>query len=133
MANSISAEVWLDERRWDALEVVLEEQGSNIDNKNNHSLRGQENFSSSLSYHAGAAISTGLNVLAYHGTEDSRSLWVPVQSFSSFDLLILLTGRIVVENRVVTPPAANLEFDQLAMTENKEADKSFLLQPFHCG
>ena len=29
MANSISAEVWLDERRWDALEVVLEEQGSN--------------------------------------------------------------------------------------------------------
>ena len=24
MANSISAEVWLDERRWDALEVVLE-------------------------------------------------------------------------------------------------------------
>ena len=31
MANSISAEVWLDERRWDALEVVLEEQGSNIE------------------------------------------------------------------------------------------------------
>ncbi len=27
----ISAEVWLDERRWDALEVVLEEQGSNIE------------------------------------------------------------------------------------------------------
>ena len=24
----------------------------------------------------------------YHGTEGSRSLWVPVQSFSSFDLLI---------------------------------------------
>ena len=31
MANSSSAEVWLDERRWDALEVVLEEQGSNIE------------------------------------------------------------------------------------------------------
>ena len=31
MANSISAEVWLDERRWDALEVVLEEQGTNIE------------------------------------------------------------------------------------------------------
>ena len=31
MANSISAEVWLGERRWDALEVVLEEQGSNIE------------------------------------------------------------------------------------------------------
>lgn len=59
-----------------------------IDNKNNHSLRGQENFSSSLSYHAGAAISTGLKVLAYHGTRDSRSLWVLVQSFSSFALLI---------------------------------------------
>ena len=25
MSNSISAEVWLDERRWDALEAVLEE------------------------------------------------------------------------------------------------------------
>ena len=36
-----------------------------LDNKNNRSLRGQENFSSSLSYHAGAAISTGLKVLAY--------------------------------------------------------------------
>ena len=31
MANSISAEVWLDERRWDALEAVLEEQGTNIE------------------------------------------------------------------------------------------------------
>lgn len=31
MANSISAEVWLDERRWDALESVLEEQGTNIE------------------------------------------------------------------------------------------------------
>lgn len=41
---------------------------------------------------------------------------------------ILLTGRIVVENRVVTPPAANLEFDQLTMSENKKTDKPFLLQ-----
>lgn len=31
MVNSISAEVWLDERRWDALEAVLEEQGTNIE------------------------------------------------------------------------------------------------------
>ena len=31
MANSISAEVWLDERRWDALEAVLEEQGASIE------------------------------------------------------------------------------------------------------
>ena len=96
-------------------------------------MRGQENFSSSLSYHAGAAISTGLKVLAYHGTEGSRSLWVLVQSFSSFDLLILLTGRIVVENRVVTPPAANLEFDQLTMSENKKTDKPFLLQSLQSG
>lgn len=71
--------------------------------------------------------------LYYHGTEDSRSLWVLVQSFSSFDLLILLTGRIVVENRVVTPPAANLEFDQLTMSENKKTDKPFLLQSLQSG
>ena len=56
-----------------------------------------------------------------------------MQSFSSFDLLILLTGRIVVENRVVTPPAANLEFDQLAMSENEKADKPFLLQSLQSG
>ena len=31
MANSISAEVWLEERRWDALEEVLNAQGSNIE------------------------------------------------------------------------------------------------------
>ncbi len=31
MANSISTEVWLDERRWDALEAVMEEQGTNIE------------------------------------------------------------------------------------------------------
>ena len=31
MSNSISAEVWLDERRWDALEAVLEEQGASIE------------------------------------------------------------------------------------------------------
>ena len=31
MANSISAEVWLDERRWDTLEAALEEQGANIE------------------------------------------------------------------------------------------------------
>ena len=31
MANSISAEVWLDERRWDALETVLERQGASIE------------------------------------------------------------------------------------------------------
>ena len=31
MANSYSAEVWLDSRRWDALEAVLEEQGSSIE------------------------------------------------------------------------------------------------------
>lgn len=31
MGNSYSAEVWLDERRWDALEAALEEQGTNIE------------------------------------------------------------------------------------------------------
>lgn len=31
MSNSISAEVWLDERRWDALEAELEKQGTNIE------------------------------------------------------------------------------------------------------
>lgn len=31
MGNSYSAEVWLDEHRWDALEAVLEEQGTNIE------------------------------------------------------------------------------------------------------
>lgn len=31
MGNSYSAEVWLDERRWDALEAVLEKQGSNVE------------------------------------------------------------------------------------------------------
>ena len=31
MANSYSAEVWLDSRRWDALEAVLDEQGTNIE------------------------------------------------------------------------------------------------------
>ena len=31
MSNSYSAEVWLDSRRWDALEAVLEEQGTNIE------------------------------------------------------------------------------------------------------
>ena len=31
MSNSYSAEVWLDSRRWDALEAVLEEQGSSIE------------------------------------------------------------------------------------------------------
>lgn len=31
MANSYSAEVWLDSRRWDALGAVLEEQGSSIE------------------------------------------------------------------------------------------------------
>lgn len=31
MANSISAEVWLEERRWDALEEVLSAQGSSIE------------------------------------------------------------------------------------------------------
>ena len=46
---------------------------------------------------------------------------------------ILLTGRIVVENRVVTPPAANLEFDQLTMSENKKTDKPFLLQSLQSG
>ena len=45
----------------------------------------------------------------------------------------LLTGRIVVENRVVTPPAANLEFDQFAMSENEKADKPFLLQSLQNG
>lgn len=33
--------------------------------------------------------------VAYHGTEDSRSLWVLVQSFSSFDLLIAAHPRRV--------------------------------------
>ena len=28
MANSLSAEVWLDQRRWDALEEALKAQGS---------------------------------------------------------------------------------------------------------
>jgi hypothetical protein len=46
---------------------------------------------------------------------------------------ILLTGRIVVENRVVTPPPANLEFDQLTMSENKKTDKPFLLQSLQSG
>ena len=46
---------------------------------------------------------------------------------------IFLTGRVVIEDRVVTPPAANLEFDQLAMSENEKADKSFLLQSLQCG
>ena len=31
MANSISVEVWLEERRWDALEAVFEGQGTNIE------------------------------------------------------------------------------------------------------
>lgn len=31
MANSISVEVWLDERRWDALEAALKMQGTNIE------------------------------------------------------------------------------------------------------
>ena len=31
MGNSYSAEVWLDERRWDALEAALEEQCTNIE------------------------------------------------------------------------------------------------------
>lgn len=31
MGNSYSAEVWLDERRWNALEAVLEERGTNIE------------------------------------------------------------------------------------------------------
>ena len=46
---------------------------------------------------------------------------------------VLLTGCIVVEDRVVTPPATNLEFDQLAMSENKKADKPFLLQSLQNG
>lgn len=31
MANSLSAEVWLDQRRWDALEEALKAQGSDIE------------------------------------------------------------------------------------------------------
>ena len=31
MSNSYSAEVWLDSRRWDALEAVLEAQGTSIE------------------------------------------------------------------------------------------------------
>ena len=30
MANSLSAEVWLDERRWDALEKALKARGTDI-------------------------------------------------------------------------------------------------------
>lgn len=41
---------------------------------------------------------------------------------------ILLAWRIVVEDRVVTPPAPNLEFDQFSVSENKKADEVFLLQ-----
>ena len=59
-------------------------------------------FQIHLSYHAGAAISTGLKVLAYHGTRDSRSLWVLVQSFSSFGLLIAAhPGRVQSEFKVI--------------------------------
>ena len=31
MSNSYSAEVWLDSRRWDALEAVLEAKGTSIE------------------------------------------------------------------------------------------------------
>lgn len=31
MSNSYSAEVWLDSRRWNALEAVLEAQGTSIE------------------------------------------------------------------------------------------------------
>ena len=31
MAGSVSAEVWLNQRRWDALEESLKAQGSNIE------------------------------------------------------------------------------------------------------
>ena len=31
MANSLSAEVWLDERRWDALEKALKARGTDIE------------------------------------------------------------------------------------------------------
>ena len=31
MAGSVSAEVWLNQRRWDALEAALKSQGSNIE------------------------------------------------------------------------------------------------------
>ena len=46
---------------------------------------------------------------------------------------IFLTRRVVVKDRVVTPPAPNLEFDQLAMSENEKTDKPFLLQSLQSG
>ena len=47
---------------------------------------------------AGIPIYEGISILQEDAPEEEKAG-------------ILLTGRIVVENRVVTPPAANLEFD----------------------
>ena len=44
MANSLSAEVWLDQRRWDALEEALKAQGSDIEQHLQRSTRSIPSF-----------------------------------------------------------------------------------------
>lgn len=63
----------------------------------------------------------------YHGTEDSRSLWVLVQSFSSFDLLIAAHPcRVQSEFKVI-------DFLSIAAGDHQLKPPAQRRRPFYCN